>query len=685
MSQGPAVTERLDSWKQIAAYLGRTVRTVIRWEQEGGLPVHRVPVGQRHCVFAYTSEIDEWLRSGRSVAVGEDGDVNEPDLDHPERQSASHVAIGLENQEIWADGERTSIASRAQSKLIVAAGAAIVLVAALIFVFAELISPRTFLFAGETQITNDGAVKTGLVTDGVNLYFGEWREGRIVISTVAVQGGRVHEIPTPFIQAEPLAIDADGRHLLVLAGQGQEQERALWILPVQGGTPRRVGAVMCHSAAWSPNSQRIAFASGSSIYLTSNDGLPQQLLQTFAAIPEDLRWSQDGRRLLFRLRNMNTWASALWEIVLSGDHNTPASLFPLSVASNDYQTVSPIIDDRDDAFVGTEGNNAAISSLERSRWPGGARFELKKFAQELSPVSSFAVDSRKQQLYLLKDSPGQNELDRFDSNSHDFRPFLPGISARDVNFSRDGRWIAYVRIPNDSLWVAASDGSSARQIATSGMTGIELPRWSPDGSELAFMGRRANAPYRIFVTSAAGGPLHEASRGTDNQGAPTWSPDGTHLVYGRVMCQEDKTCAIGEIDLRTGQQSVVQGSEGLSTARWSPDGRYIAALRADRCQVFLLDRRTGKWRKLADGVNGNDLGWAPNSRAVYASKPGGDKPEVIRISLLDGKAEPAVDLTSFSKLQGRVDTWFAVTPNDSILFLHLANGSEVYSIHYVVK
>ena len=56
---------RLDSWKEIAEYLGRDVRTAIRWEHERGLPVHRVPGGRRGVVFAYGSEIDRW-RAGAS-------------------------------------------------------------------------------------------------------------------------------------------------------------------------------------------------------------------------------------------------------------------------------------------------------------------------------------------------------------------------------------------------------------------------------------------------------------------------------------------------------------------------------------------------------------------------------------------------------------------------------------------
>ncbi len=57
----PAQGSRLDSWKEIAAYLRRNVRTVTRWAEKRGLPVHRVPGGKRGTVFAFTEEIDAWL------------------------------------------------------------------------------------------------------------------------------------------------------------------------------------------------------------------------------------------------------------------------------------------------------------------------------------------------------------------------------------------------------------------------------------------------------------------------------------------------------------------------------------------------------------------------------------------------------------------------------------------------
>ncbi|MGB7434921.1 MAG: hypothetical protein WBW49_05825 [Candidatus Acidiferrum sp.] len=54
---------RLDSWKEIADYLGRGERTAKRWEAERALPVHHVPGGGHGSVYAYTAELDEWLLS----------------------------------------------------------------------------------------------------------------------------------------------------------------------------------------------------------------------------------------------------------------------------------------------------------------------------------------------------------------------------------------------------------------------------------------------------------------------------------------------------------------------------------------------------------------------------------------------------------------------------------------------
>jgi hypothetical protein len=70
-----AERDRLDSWKEIADYVGRDVRTALRWEHERGLPVHRVPGGKRGAVFAFADEIDRWLQASATHTEAKEAPV----------------------------------------------------------------------------------------------------------------------------------------------------------------------------------------------------------------------------------------------------------------------------------------------------------------------------------------------------------------------------------------------------------------------------------------------------------------------------------------------------------------------------------------------------------------------------------------------------------------------------------
>src|SRR5882762_11254468 len=60
---------RLESWKEIASYLGRDVTTVRRWEKREGLPVHRLHHSKLGSVYAYTWELDTWRNERVSGAL----------------------------------------------------------------------------------------------------------------------------------------------------------------------------------------------------------------------------------------------------------------------------------------------------------------------------------------------------------------------------------------------------------------------------------------------------------------------------------------------------------------------------------------------------------------------------------------------------------------------------------------
>src|SRR5262249_42226308 len=69
-SPGP---DRLDTWKEIAGHLRRAVRTVQRWEQVEGLPIHRHQHDKQGSIYAFKSEIDAWW-AARSAVLADDVD-----------------------------------------------------------------------------------------------------------------------------------------------------------------------------------------------------------------------------------------------------------------------------------------------------------------------------------------------------------------------------------------------------------------------------------------------------------------------------------------------------------------------------------------------------------------------------------------------------------------------------------
>jgi dipeptidyl aminopeptidase/acylaminoacyl peptidase len=301
----------------------------------------------------------------------------------------------------------------------------------------------------------------------------------------------------------------------------------------------------------------------------------------------------------------------------------------------------------------------------------------------LGVVSSLASDLRTARLFVVGGGPNRGEFVRFEPFSRTFSPFLPGVSGNHLDFSRDGKWIAYTAVDERAVLVSRANGKEGRQLTFS-FDQVELPRWSPDGTKIAFMGRNIGWPWRIYVVPSEGGTPREASVGRDNQGAPTWSPDGKWLAYANVLCQESHTCSVHRIELATGKIETLPGSAGLQTARWSPDGRYIAALRPEQHQLLVFDTEKQNWTKLADSIVGADLNWSRDSRYLYSNRPVGYKPEILRIPVNGGNPENVVNLESLGKLTGRFSDGLSIAPDNSVILIREINASEIYALDFAL-
>lgn len=78
-ASGKLLENRLDSWKEIAVYLGRDVTTVQRWEKREGMPVHRHIHAKRGSVYALTPELDGWLQGRRQGVAAAQAEKPQPD------------------------------------------------------------------------------------------------------------------------------------------------------------------------------------------------------------------------------------------------------------------------------------------------------------------------------------------------------------------------------------------------------------------------------------------------------------------------------------------------------------------------------------------------------------------------------------------------------------------------------
>ena len=271
----------------------------------------------------------------------------------------------------------------------------------------------------------------------------------------------------------------------------------------------------------------------------------------------------------------------------------------------------------------------------------------------------------------------RGELERADPKSGRFTHFLSGISAEDVVFSKDGQWVAYVSYPEGILWRSKPDGSEKLQLSSAPLFAA-LPRWSPDGKQLVFYNYSVGKPGRIYLVSAAGGdPQQLLPEDPEPKQDPDWSPDGGRIIFGSVPA--DKNSALRVLDLKTHQVSVVPGSRGLFSPRWSPDGRYIVALPEDSLSLVLFDFQTHKWAQLAKAT-ASFPNWSADGQYVYFFR-WLDNPAVLRVRIADRKLDQVSDLTNFPTV-GNIGPWLGLDPDDAPLVLKDTGLQDIYSLDW---
>ncbi len=521
------------------------------------------------------------------------------------------------------------------------------------------------------QLTHDGMWKSLVGTDGSRLFFDLGSDTSNGIAQVSISGGEPVPIFADSSAFLPLDVSQDGAQLLAVDRTGTSSAGQLLSLPILGGSPRRLGVLVGQDAAWSPDGRMLVYAKESELSLAKSDGTESRKLVSLTGRGLNPAWSPSGSKLRFTVRDYKTGANSLWEVspqgtnlhpLFPGWHNPPDECCGKWTADGKYF----VFQSRGQIWALSENGSFFHRSVN------------KPIQLTSSPLGLFTpLPSKDCKKLFLVGRTYRGELERGESKSGRFTPFLSGISAEDVAFSKDGQWVAYVSYPEGILWRSKPDGSEKIQLSSPPLL-AGLPRWSPDGKQIAFFDYSFGKPVKTYMVSADGGsPNQLLPDDPEPQRDPSWSPGGDKIIFSGEP--SDNTSAILVLDLNTHQLSALPGSRGLFSPRWSPDGRYIVAMPSDMLSLVLFDFQTQKWSQLAK-ARAAFPNWSRDRQYVYFLR-WLDNPAVLRVRITDRKVEQVSDLTNLPTT-GNIGPWLGLAPDDSPLVLKDTGTQDVYSLDW---
>jgi Tol biopolymer transport system component len=651
--------DRLDSWKEIAAYLNRDVTTVQRWEKREAMPVHRHVHDRLGSVYASRTELDAWIRSRNLRAAREDGS-NAASADLP----VPHARFAF----VHSLNHRT---------FLLLAVAAIVLVLGAVFWFRKTeyfwrnpLDGARFQTVADFDGTEHAA---SLSRDGQFVAFLSDRDGQMDVWLTQPGSGQFHnlthgsapELVNPSVRTLGFSHDGSLVTFWVRKHDGSNDgDISIWSVPTLGGqlkpylegvaefdwsrdgqrlayhTPgpgdplfvsdggmrsdarpifTAASGLHSHFPSWAPNGSFIYFVQGSlpdklDIWRISPvGGKPEQI--TFHSGRVSHPVLLDGHSLLYLASDPD--GSGPWLYSMDVDRRIPHRL---TFGPDHYTSLAASADGR--RLVAT------LASPKRTLW----RLPIAGSPTEISTPSRISLTTgtgfspRLSPNYLLYVSANSTTASIWKLVNGTATELWTGHEARIVGapaVSADGRRIAFSVAQNRQvlLYVMRDDGTNAR-VVTNSLDLQGSPAWAPDGQSIISAAQDHGVPrlFRVFLDGRSPSALVQ-----DYSIDPAWAPDGSFVVYSgpdvgtafslRAVTAEAAAHPLPALTLTRGARHVA----------FMPDGRALVLLRGEirHKNLWLIDLQTGAQRQLTNlpsDFDVQDFDLSPDGRQVVLER-----------------------------------------------------------------
>ncbi len=571
----------LESWKEIAAYLQRDVRTLMRWEKHEGLPVHRHHHLSRSSVYAYPSELEAW-RANRKPGA-------EP------RRSA------------WWRPVPALASTIAAALMLVMAGSG-PHVGAVVQAADGIVTRQVWTGA-------DGVFTNAPSPDGKYMSYIDWVSGNLAVRDLKAETSRLLTNEGTWEEPSQIAYTSrwspDGKQLVYLWQRGSESQ--LRILAVDDPKPRVLfrddsDGAWVEPQDWSPNGQHIlAWISRtgqpSQLALIPVEGGSPRVLKTFepGSISSGVAlFSPDGRYIVHDRTPGKVAALDLFVLDVSGGSETPLAQHPADDCVFGWDPSGNWV-----LFLSDRAGTLdfwAIRVLDGK--PQGPPVRVKRSVGRVAPLG-FAQDGSfyyadvkvARDVYAARVdfetgtilTPAEKAIERYEGSNMNPR------------YSPDGKSLAYVSRRGSMVFPTNranalcihSLGSGSERVFTDefvklGVRNVAGPRWSPDSRSIVVAGLRVvgtgSGLYLVSLDTGNVSPVAEMPRGVRIRNHE-FSGVSQRLFYVREDSNR-KLWQVLERDLRTGKERELyrtSGGEPPAGIAVSPDGKWLA--------MFTLNQR----------------------------------------------------------------------------------------------